>query len=30
MVFLWIALLVALWSGIAYPVRLVRALQQRT
>ena len=29
MVFLWIALLVALWSGIAYPVRLVRALQQR-
>ncbi|MFM7141315.1 MAG: CDP-diacylglycerol--glycerol-3-phosphate 3-phosphatidyltransferase [Alphaproteobacteria bacterium] len=29
MVFLWIALLVALWSGVAYPVRLYRAILQR-
>jgi CDP-diacylglycerol---glycerol-3-phosphate 3-phosphatidyltransferase len=29
MVFLWIAMLLALWSGIAYHVRLIRVLQER-
>lgn len=29
MVFLWIAMLLALWSGIAYSVRLVRVIQER-
>jgi CDP-diacylglycerol--glycerol-3-phosphate 3-phosphatidyltransferase len=29
MVFLWIAMLLALWSGIAYHVRLIRILQER-
>ena len=29
MVFLWIALLLALWSGLAYHVRLIRVLAER-
>jgi len=30
MVFLWIAMLLALWSGVAYHVRLIRVLQERS
>jgi CDP-diacylglycerol--glycerol-3-phosphate 3-phosphatidyltransferase len=30
MVFLWIALLLALWSGFAYHVRLIRVLAERS
>jgi CDP-diacylglycerol--glycerol-3-phosphate 3-phosphatidyltransferase len=28
-VFLWIAMLLALWSGLAYHIRLIRVLQER-